>query len=287
MYAQKNFVQGLVVLNNGDTLRGQIDYRNWEVNPLNIQFQDNGGIKKFSPEDLAGFEIQNEDIYISRTITKDMRPVNITDVLTKVISDTTITERVFLRELFRGKNISLYELKDFKMRFYVTKNGSDSTEELLYKVYPNASNTAIEERNIYRDQLTGIAYSLHASETMVKKTGKLAYEKTPLIRFVAELNNEKEPNIAVANKTNKRQFNNQFLIGGGVQFASFSFSGGIDAYNSLQFNNPISPIIGFSYDAFSTRGQQRFGMRFELSYSTLHLKGESTGKVFASTVQFL
>src|SRR6478609_5778328 len=82
MYAQKNFVQGLVVLNNGDTLRGQIDYRNWEVNPLNIQFQDNGGIKKFSPEDLAGFEIQNEDIYISRTITKDMRPVNFTDVLT-------------------------------------------------------------------------------------------------------------------------------------------------------------------------------------------------------------
>src|SRR5450432_1699979 len=75
--AQKNFKDGYVVLKNGDTLHGQVDYQNWEVNPLKIKFQHAGAVIQYSPSDISSFEITDADVYISKIVTKDIRPVDI------------------------------------------------------------------------------------------------------------------------------------------------------------------------------------------------------------------
>jgi hypothetical protein len=36
--SQSNFVQAVVINNNGDSIYGQIDYRNWKINPQSISF---------------------------------------------------------------------------------------------------------------------------------------------------------------------------------------------------------------------------------------------------------
>ncbi|MFZ4726623.1 MAG: hypothetical protein ACOYMD_14400, partial [Paludibacter sp.] len=39
VYSQENYVKGFIIKQNGDTLNGLVDYRNWSVNPKQIQFK--------------------------------------------------------------------------------------------------------------------------------------------------------------------------------------------------------------------------------------------------------
>jgi len=60
--AQKNFQNGYVILRSKDTLQGQIDYREWDVNPHSIVFRDaRGSISEYTPDALAGFAVNGEN----------------------------------------------------------------------------------------------------------------------------------------------------------------------------------------------------------------------------------
>ena len=39
VFSQSNYYEGYVVKNNGDTLKGYIDYRNWEYSPVSFNFK--------------------------------------------------------------------------------------------------------------------------------------------------------------------------------------------------------------------------------------------------------
>jgi len=54
--AQKNFIDGYIITLKKDTLKGKIDYREWNLNPSLIHFTDAAGkIDIFRPDDIAGF----------------------------------------------------------------------------------------------------------------------------------------------------------------------------------------------------------------------------------------
>jgi hypothetical protein len=57
--AQSNFNPGYVITLKGDTLRGLIDYREWDNNPADIRFKANasGKTETFSVNNASEFEI--------------------------------------------------------------------------------------------------------------------------------------------------------------------------------------------------------------------------------------
>lgn len=102
--AQHNFKPGLVVGNSGDTLKGQINYLNWQTNPRKITFQPDQPGKppiQYDLSDLQYFEITGEDSYKRAVVVRDMRPVRIEEI-TNQTKDSTSTDTVFLRVLVKG-----------------------------------------------------------------------------------------------------------------------------------------------------------------------------------------
>jgi len=54
--AQNNFVDGIIVSNQNDTLIGQINFKDWYINPTNIEFKIDEKIRNFSPLDIKEFQ---------------------------------------------------------------------------------------------------------------------------------------------------------------------------------------------------------------------------------------
>jgi hypothetical protein len=67
--AQKNYQSAFIVNNNGDTVKGFIDYREWYVNPKQIKFKttNGGAVKDFTSRDIRAFKVVNE-LYVSRIV---------------------------------------------------------------------------------------------------------------------------------------------------------------------------------------------------------------------------
>jgi len=57
--SQENYVPGYIIGNDGDTLRGFIDYGKWDINPDRIRFKattaEDGVF--YNPIDIAGFGV--------------------------------------------------------------------------------------------------------------------------------------------------------------------------------------------------------------------------------------
>lgn len=64
-HAQKNLQPGYITLNNNDTLRGFIDYREWYRNPVAISFglSREAPTNSFTIKDMRYFEVNNRESY--------------------------------------------------------------------------------------------------------------------------------------------------------------------------------------------------------------------------------
>src|SRR5690349_21598375 len=64
-YAQKNLKEGFVVLNNGDTLKGFIDYREWYKNPNSVLFSvaNAEDMQRYKLKDITSFAVNGREMY--------------------------------------------------------------------------------------------------------------------------------------------------------------------------------------------------------------------------------
>jgi hypothetical protein len=119
VFAQTNFKPGYVVTNSGDTLRGQVDYRQWDRNPREIHFkQNNEAWKAYSIDNAKALAVSDVEYYERYAITAtnaDTRLSQLSALDTSVRADT-----VFLKVLCKGKTANFFEFTDkIKTRYYI------------------------------------------------------------------------------------------------------------------------------------------------------------------------
>jgi hypothetical protein len=283
--AQVNFKDGLVVLKNGDTIKGQIDYRNWEVNPTKVRFKNSLSDSLYSAQQLLSFEITGEDKYQSALISKDMRPIDITGINIMGDDEMLVTDTAFLRVVVMGGNVSLFELIDHKRHFYIQENFNSKPEELIYKKYMNEDKTHISEKAIFRNQLNRLAnsYKVAGLDSKIERCGYTLKELRAIIRVI----NGEDINSATETEKKKKE-PLQVMIGGGAQYYSFSFGGNNDKYTRFQFQNEIAPVVSAALDVFGGRNAQKLAIRFQLSYTQMKYDGtyEATTTLLRRTQKF-
>ena len=73
---QSNFVKSVVINNNGDSIYGNIDYRNWKNNPSTINFINAANERQaFDASSIKGFYIPaSNETYTSFTVELDLLP---------------------------------------------------------------------------------------------------------------------------------------------------------------------------------------------------------------------
>jgi hypothetical protein len=133
-YSQENLQPGYVILKSGDTLRGIIDYRNWENNPKSISFRESKLILpiEYSPNAIHGFSVNNE-VYISAVIPSEISPKQIDNLDFRTQIRTRI-DTAFLQILCEStKNLYFYSDKDGNQNFYI--GDTPDYELLIYKKY--------------------------------------------------------------------------------------------------------------------------------------------------------
>ena len=155
IFAQSNYHSGYVVKNNGDTLKGYIDYREWERTPKSIQFkvqQTDKNILEFDPQTIKSFEITGTEHYISYSGIISMDQTSFPDLPTG-IDTSKMLQNIFLRQITTGKYLKLYYQKDdIKKRFFVSTDGGSPMTELKYYQYYTDEHNVIETTT-YRGEL--------------------------------------------------------------------------------------------------------------------------------------
>ncbi len=198
-YAQSNYKPGYVVNLKGDTLRGFIDYREWNTDPNAIEFKgtlSEKDSKRFKTSDISYFNVTGLDEYqqYSGLISMD---VTDKDHLGYYRDTAYQTATVFFKVLQKGNNLALYSYTDgLKTRFFIGEATGYLPKELVYRLYYNYSGSDVGgqkgvtvNENTYMKQLFALANKYDVlNDDVQREIERADYKKDDLLSIVSKIN---------------------------------------------------------------------------------------------------
>jgi hypothetical protein len=155
IYAQSNYHEGYVLKNNGDTVKGYINYHEWTQSPKVIDFKTATTDKKaiqFHPADLKAFGITGMEAFVSYTGYISTNKTIFPDY-PQQLDTSRVLSAVFLQQIATGKNVSLYYNSDeLKTRFFMAETNAKPVELKYYAYYNSYDQVTIAP--VYIGQLT-------------------------------------------------------------------------------------------------------------------------------------
>jgi hypothetical protein len=272
--AQKNYQRGHVVLTNGDTLKGWIDYRNWHVNPTSIRFKQDSladNPHQFTTADISFFQVAG-DKYVKAFITKDMLPVDIGHL----VPDSTVnqqTDTAFLRVLVEGPVLNLYEVYDFKPHYYI-QDSTKSYRELTYKCTWGEVPNQMKIRNLFRGQL--LAYlniQPQHDKKLASRIENISYTSKEIGKVVAALNGLTGQSVPYVSNNSKKSLS--FYAGAGAIYSTMTFSGDNGYLRAIDFGWKTGPAIMAGVELSSERNFRDLSFRIEVAYSSIGYKANN------------
>lgn len=249
--AQRRYTPGQIVTATGEVLKGEIDYKEWVINPRKIKFKAEGEVRTFRPKDLRSFRIDSkQEIYESAVVLVNQESLDWEEMpqfQTFGEVDGKIDmkqDTVFLMVLTRGR-LNLYQLIDQKKRthFYFRK-GNGSYEPLIYRkikiMRPGQLVMAnvLEDNNlprsiIFEDYKGQLKYVLQDCGMLDSAIDKLTYSRS-ILDVVNRYNECKGQVIYIKPKDKARHY--AYVTAGRVR-SSFVIA---DANNSAASTLPDS-----------------------------------------------
>lgn len=289
-YAQENWKDGYIITNSGDSIRGSVDYQNWDKTPRIIRFRQNNQVFNYKPIGIKGFYVENE-LYISQIMPIDIvsrskpRPQRPNEPKNAIDS-------VFLLQVVKGR-LSLYALKDqnAESHFFVQKENNPITE-LTYKVFlfeKEGNAPRVVKDNSYRFQL--VEY-LKDCEGISKQVDNTDYTTNSLKKLILSYNQTCfSTELKYVKSQEKDIWKFGILAGASTTFVSFFdnstriFSVSTNAFiANLKPPAYISPIFGVSLEVIFPRNFRRASIYNELLYQKYAMKESYQGSVYTQTL---
>ncbi|NII24835.1 PorT family protein [Pseudoflavitalea sp. X16] len=263
---QTNYQPGSLVLKTGEQVSGLIDYREWRQNPRKINFRKTpqDQIAQYSVEDLQAFKIDGKDSFERAIVTKDMRPVEVSEVIEHMEDDHKQIDTVFLRVLVKGTKLNLYELVDAKSHYYINADNGDF-QELQYQVHFDHTASSLQHKYIFRNQLRPYTLGHIQENKLLRNLERIKYQENDLVKIVYDINGTQ--------LAKKKKSAAQFFVAAGLAYSNIKL-GGNSELNNLQYSGNIGYSAGVGMDIFSSRNLQDFILRMELFYSSLKYEGK-------------
>jgi hypothetical protein len=274
VFGQVNFQPGYVVSLQGDTLKGYIDYRNWEKNPKLISFSETpeGSRQEFHALGIRSFFVSG-DLY-EGAIVKVETSSTMTDGLTYKFEPELRTDTVFVRALVRGeKSLYHYHYTDAtvaKDQLYIrTENGLDL---LIFKSYfrdytgdDNYKGTkTVAQNNRYINQL---ALYLQDCPGIQKKFRGIRYNSKSVKRLFDSYYGCTNKEARFEEKEVKYPLEVGVLLGGTQTSLRFS-SVMATPFTRVSFPSDVSFTGGLFFDLIRARNHGKWSMNNELVYTS-------------------
>jgi hypothetical protein len=263
--AQKNYKPATLVKTSGDTIKGYINYKEWDETPKIIEFKaspDDAKPQRYTAETLRSFEITGIDKYLGYTgnisIDKNNFP-NIADAL----DTTTVRDTVFLQQVYRGRPLSLFRHKDkIKNRFFISEGGAEPVELKLYQFYATvgnpANNSNVQQFKIYQDTLLALAQKYNPSKNLEARIMKIDFTQSELFSVIKLINNDKGTKESGIGGT--RLYAGVLFVQTTTDFLGANRLGG-------QRSQTYIPTVNAGLDVFINKYTKRLFLRLDLSLS--------------------
>jgi hypothetical protein len=268
---QENFLDGYVVLRSKDTIRGQIDFRDWNANPYQITFQEARTAKKtsFKADELTAFFVSGET-YRSYTVTIYPYSLDV-EMLSNDFKDTPYDSVAFLRLLLPGK-LSLYSYADRQEGHYFFVQRPDERPEQLRirsSVVDNNGLKALDRVNVYIDQLRSLVYDCPG---LSGKTSGLPYTESAIRKLLFSYDHCGKDTVESVAHGGESAVRFEPLVG--FIHTSFHVTGDVDAAKmSWPADNSIS--IGIGAHISLPRSRQQFSFLIDALYNRLYSKSSA------------
>ncbi|RKR80196.1 hypothetical protein BDD43_0292 [Mucilaginibacter gracilis] len=286
--AQSNYKPGYIINLNGDTVKGFVDYKDWNQNPKSINFKtgNNTQVDKQNTNNTQAFAVTGFEYYKRFTLAISMAKTNTSDLSTGMDSSST-TSAVFLRLITGGKNVSLYSFTDsLKTRYFIAEGNSVPTE-LTYRVFINPEDgSKTVTQTIYRRQLQVLIARYQPAD---KKTANQIqfsdYSESDLQKIVSKINGPNgQSKIKVESQNGLR-----FYVGLAAN-GTKTTSQGTAYLNSTSSTVNFFPEVHVGMDAFFNKNVGTVLIRTELSVTAnkgnYNLQGAADGLLLAENITF-
>ncbi len=262
--AQNNYKPGYVVTLKGETIKGFINYKEWNNNPKSIDFKNNLSDAKFetyNTKTITAFTLDGTDIY-DRFIGKISQDLTALTRLSHGVDSSYKVDTVFLRQYVKGRHITLYQyIDDIKARFFISENGG-KPYELLNHIYLGDDNTEVHEYN-YRQQLHKLRLTYQPNDNkLIEDIQRTTYTVNELAKLVQKLNGETITKNVYSNRGGFR-----FFAGAGINANTVNVKD-YETFSNSTSGATVSPILNLGFDYLLNKNVGKIIFRGELSYYT-------------------
>jgi hypothetical protein len=259
VFAQSNYHEGYVLKNNGDTLKGFINYREWERSPKKIDFKltiSSGKATAYDATAIKGFGIYGTERYISFIGTVTMAPNDFPNLSTG-LDTTKQVDTLFLRQVTTGKYLTLYANKDdVKSRFFVVGPGG-APVELIYYTYYNEDNKIASTAQFKGQLFIYVNKTQPGNRRLFNEINTLSYNYADMEKVVDDING-----ISYSNGLNSR-----FFLGIALNMTNAEENlANYDNYIPKK-SKTLAPKISWGMDFFNNPQVQHLIFRVEVSAS--------------------
>lgn len=262
LFAQSNFKSGYILNSNGDTLKGYINYKEWEQSPKYIEFKQtvsSNQPSRFYPKMVKAFTVDGMDEYITYTGPISMDANTFPD-LPNGIDTTVVQDTVFLHLIYQGKPLSLLSYKDkMKLRFFIQETGGQPFEIKYYQYYAYNTRNQVREFKPYTTTFNQLAEKYNASDAEIKlDIDRSRYTESSLLDIVKRINKDKATSHSISGGS-------RFIAGISLNRTAVKIDGNTP-FNG-QSTTKYFPSISAGIDLFLNKYTQRLIFRNELAFS--------------------
>ncbi|GAA4199703.1 hypothetical protein GCM10022289_10460 [Pedobacter jeongneungensis] len=265
LYAQKNILKGYIIKLNNDTVKGYIDYKNWNKNPVSINYYPtlNDKAQSLDVKSINGFGI-TDDKYVESYVSKAVKLETSPQQLGKLGFDKepSFEDKVlFLRVLNEG-DLTLLKYVDDRSHFFIYDG--NKTEELINKrYYVNESKNQIAYNSAYKEQLKDLF--INNKDINENDIEKVSFFESEIIRIVQKYN-QSRPNSYKPISTKNEKLTAKFGLILGGSYSTLSF-------RDVDFKGSTSIIPGVSLLLTIPRSSEKLGINFDLAYRSFKFDG--------------
>jgi len=269
-FAQENYIAGSIINQAGDTIKGLLDYRNWNINPDKISFKANAesAPRIYTPSDIRGFLVA-DDLYRSAPVEIETSTYK-TKELEYGAQFKLESRRLFLRALFTGnKELYLYHGPNDLELFYIHQDTSFTL--LLHKKYlkEQAGSSVVAHNQKYLGQLAGYLQDCSSIQSKLKTT---AYNQSSLEKLFQQYYICKGTTITKEEKNERMKV--ELGLVAGASLTSLKFSGIAFPYlERISYSRSLNFEGGISINLVAPRNYGKWSIYNELLYGSYHVKG--------------
>lgn len=262
--AQQNYLKGYVLNTLKDTVKGFINYHEWEKNPEKIKFKSSmeGKPETFRPLQILEFGVSDE-IYVTAIVHSENSP-HITNELDYDSRLKLKTDTVFLQSLVRGPK-SLYYLKNKfgNDNLYIGTNTGFVLLEYKKYLKKHEGKRVVAQNNNYKGQLI---YYLNGCPSLSAKINSLPYKPKSMTRIFKQYYGCTPAEIAFIRQTPQPKL--EFGILAGASSTTIELhSAGQEELTGADFGVSNDFLGGLYLNLVLPRNREKWSLYSELLYS--------------------